>query len=160
MRDRHHSTSNPQEMWTAAVCWRGAFTTRMCWGATPSSQAVRVILGLVLLWPDTHWGTHVGIQAHADIWNSQNRHVQIKRSNSLLNFYSMALYRESFLQQCSNAALFPSETQRCWHLEVLMLAANSSSTHLRLPPSTSLQITDSNTLQHPEHVLISSPWAS
>lgn len=56
-----------------------------------------------------------------------------------------------------NAVLFPSETQRCWHSEVLMLAANSSSTHLRLPP---INIVANNGFQHPEHVLISSPWAS
>lgn len=58
MSDSHHSTSNTQEMWTAAVCWEGAFTTQTCWGPTPSSQPV--ILGRLLLWPGhTHTEGHM-----------------------------------------------------------------------------------------------------
>lgn len=58
MSDSHHSTSNTQEMWTAAVCWEGAFTMQTCWGPVPSSQPV--ILGRLLLWPGhTHAKGHM-----------------------------------------------------------------------------------------------------
>lgn len=81
MSNSHRSTSNTQEMWTAAVCWRGAFTTQTCRGLAASSQPVT--LGRVLLWPDTHWATYAGIRADADRWDMQKRNVWIKRSDSL-----------------------------------------------------------------------------
>lgn len=112
MRDGHRSTSNTQEMWTAAVCWRGAFTTRTCWGATPSSQPALVILGRLLLRPDSHWGTHAGIQAHADIWNTQKQACidwKIK--------FSPSLDHHGFIQSCVSTA----NTTNLWSVSFLPL---------------------------------------
>ena len=73
MSNSHHSTSNTQEMWTAAVCWRVAFSMRTYWGASPSSPPVLVILGRLLLWPDTYRRDHAGIQAYGHVWNMHKK---------------------------------------------------------------------------------------